>query len=128
MPLLMLIEIEYTWWMAMLALSLLSSQFHIFQKKTKSIVCISKMPSLLLIQLVQQKTLHVLYGQNLRSNSVCLIIPVWELIRPSCLSILTANIIFAKVFSLHNFVKPPVFICFWFWAGWIICQWVFIII
>ena len=61
------------------------------------------MISLLLSQLVQQKTLHILYEQYFD-----------ELIRQLCMSISTATITFAPapIFNLTNFAKPPVFLCF----------------
>ena len=36
-----------------------------------------------------------------------LIFPVWPLIRQSYMSKLNVNIIFAKIFNLSNFAKPP---------------------
>ena len=59
------------------------------------------MISLLLSQLVQQKTLHILYEQYLD-----------ELIRRLCMSILIVKITFAPIFNLINFAEPPVFVCF----------------
>ena len=59
------------------------------------------MISLLLSQLVQQKTLHILYEQYFDKS-----------IRRLCMSISTATINFAPIFNLTNFAKPPVFLCF----------------
>ena len=105
---------DYAWWMAMLTVTLLKSQFHIFQKELKNFVCLSKMISLLLSQLVHYTyTFQILTGANLK----CQIFPVWVLIRQAIMSILTAKIGFAPIFNLSSFDKPPLFVYFWFWVA-----------
>ena len=51
--------------MVILTLSLLKSQFPIFQEEPKSFFCLNKMISLLLSQLVHPKTLYILYKHYL---------------------------------------------------------------
>ena len=47
-------------------------------------------------------------------------IPVWTLIRSSCISILSVKITFAPTFNLISFTEPPLFVWFWLlWAAWI---------
>ena len=53
-------------------------------------------------------------------NSICLVFPIWPTFRQSSMSILNVNIIFAPLFNLSNLAKPLVFVCFWFWAAWIV--------